>query len=151
LVGPKEDQKEGQAAVRGVRYHARERMNPGGNSVWQFEEIEAIMLPTQMILVRIVLAKVLNTDKLAQLLRQIPIRQGEEGWNCVSWVEEALLHVENSKGIVGTSVVDWKIVRDTAMSYCQRKRDEHRFDGSVEFRRDRVPTFDLTQKKETIE
>jgi hypothetical protein len=66
-------------------------------------------------------------------------------------VEEALLHVENSKGIVGTSVVDWKIVRDTAMSYSQRKRDEHRFDGSVEFRRDRVPTFDLTQKKETIE
>jgi hypothetical protein len=42
------------------------------------------MMPTQMILVRALIAKVEHSERLAQLVRQIPIRQGQEGWNCVS-------------------------------------------------------------------
>lgn len=39
---------------------------------------------------RIMLAKIEQADRLRQVLRQIPIRQGEEGWNCVLWVKDAL-------------------------------------------------------------
>jgi hypothetical protein len=50
-------------------------MGPGGISEWAFEERTASMMPTQMILVRVLVAKVENSEKLAQLLRQVPIRQ----------------------------------------------------------------------------
>jgi hypothetical protein len=134
---------------KGTRYHARERMTPEG-SQWVFEELSASMMTTKMILVRIMIAKIEDMDRLAQLLRQIPIRQGEPGWNCVLWVKEALSELEKSKKIIGTSVIEWKAVRDAAMAYCQQKRDQHRFDGRGDFDTSRVSTFDLIQKKETI-
>lgn len=144
LVGPKNDRDD----VQGVRYHAREQMSQGG-STWIFEEKKVRMMPIEMILVRIVLAKIENRVNLAQVLRQVPVRQREEGWNCVSWVKEALLRVEQSTGVIGTSVVDWKAVRDADMSFCQQKRDQHRFDGTGDFDNNRVPTFDLIKGKET--
>jgi hypothetical protein len=134
---------------KGTRYHARERMTPEG-SQWVFEELSASMMTTKMILVRIMIAKIEDMDRLAQLLRQIPIRQGEPGWNCVLWVKEALSELEKSRKIIGTSVIEWKAVRDAAMAYCQQKRDQHRFDGRGDFDTSRVSTFDLIQKKETI-
>lgn len=107
-------------------------MTPQG-SQWVFEELSATMMTTKMILVRILIAKVEDTDKLAQLLRQIPIREGEEGWNCVLWVKEALSELEKSNKIIGTSMLEWQAVRDAAMEYCQRKKDQQRFDGKGEF------------------
>lgn len=104
---------------------------------------------TQMILVRIMIAKIERTDRLAEVLRQIPIRQGQEGWNCVSWVREALAALEASKNVLGTSAIGWEAVRDAAMSYCQQKKEQHRFDGKGNFDTSQIPTFDLLQQKET--
>jgi hypothetical protein len=36
------------------------------------------------------------------------------------------------------------------MSYCQEKKDEHRFDGKGSFDTTRVATFDLIRGQETI-
>jgi hypothetical protein len=83
-------------------------------------------------------------------LQQIPVRGGQSGWNCVSWVQEALSEIGRSKKVVGTSVVGWKAVRDAAMEYVQQKKEQHRFDGEGNFESSHVPTFDLIQKKETI-
>ena len=108
------------------------------------------MMPVDMILVRIMLAMVENTNKLAQLLRQVPIGQREEGgWNCVAWVKEALLRIERSEGVSGTSVLGWEAVREAALSYCRRKRDERRFDGTRKYDPTQVPTFDMVLMKET--
>ena len=68
----------------------------------------------------------------------------------MGWLKEALSLVEESRGIVGTSVLEWEAVRDAALTYCQRKRDEHRFDGKGSFDTQRVPTYDLIEKKEII-
>jgi hypothetical protein len=108
------------------------------------------MMPTQMILVRVMVAKVEHAERLAQLLRQVPIRQGQEGWNCVSWVKEALSDLQKSKKILGTSVMEWQAIRDAAMQFCQLKKDTHRFDGKGNFDTSQVATSDLIQKKETI-
>lgn len=145
-MGPKSDKEDDE----GVRYHARERVRPEGGSEWLFEELTISMMPTQMILVRLVLAKINHADRLRQLLRQIPIRQGEEGWNCVLWVKEALFNLDKSKDIVGTRVLGWDTVRGAALSYCQQKKNQHRFDVGGNFDTSRVATFDLIQGKETI-
>lgn len=118
-MGPKKESKDRQQ-VEGVKFHAREAAKLDGVGFeFVFEERPVSMMPADMILVRLVLAKVESMDRLTQLLRQIPIRQGEEeGWNCRFWVKEALLCIEQSKGVIGTSVLDWQAVRDAALTYC---------------------------------
>lgn len=145
-MGPKDDIKH----ERGTRYHAKEVLKPDAGFEWAFEEKPTSMMPTQRILVRLVIAKIEDTDGLAKLLRQIPIRPEQEGWNCVLWVKDALTYLERSKSILGRSVIEWETVRRAAMSYCQQKIDQHRFDGKGKFDISRVPTFDLIQQKETI-
>lgn len=51
---------------------------------------------------------------------------------------------------LGTSVVEWEKVRSEAMDYCQRKKDQHRFDGQGNFDTRKVPTYDLIEQKEII-
>lgn len=150
LVGPKKESKDLQLE-EGTKFHAKEFPISSGNGFeFAYEERPVSMMPIDMVLVRIMLAKVESTNKLAQLLRQVPIGQREQGgWNCVAWVREALLRVERSEGVVGTSVLGWEAVREAALSYCRLKRDQHRFDGSGEYDATQVPTFDMIQMKET--
>ncbi len=68
-------------------------------------------------------------------------------WNCVVWVRQALLALQNDGKAVGTSVLDWHTVRDAAMKYCQEKIDAHRFDGKVKFDMTRPATYDFLKKK----
>ncbi|KKK25449.1 hypothetical protein AOCH_006510 [Aspergillus ochraceoroseus] len=78
----------------GVRYHAKERPKLGGGSEGHFEERDCPLAPTNMLLVRIVVGKVADGSRLVEILRSTPIRQGQPGWNCVSWVKEALESLE---------------------------------------------------------
>lgn len=134
----------------GVRYHAKERPELGGGSKWSFEERECPVVPTSMLLVRIMVGKVADGNRLVRILRNTPIRQGQAGWNCVSWVNEALERLKFDPKALGTSVVEWEKVRSGAMEYCQRKKDQHRFDGQGNFDMRKIPTYDLMERKEII-
>ena len=48
------------------------------------------------------------------------------------------------------SVLERESVRDEAMKYCQREKDQHRFDGQGSYGSRKVPTYDLIEGKETI-
>lgn len=134
----------------GKRYHAKERLTQGGGSEWYFDECKCRLVQTSMLLVRIMIAKVKDNDQLTSILRSTPIRQGESGWNCISWVKEALEKLEADKQALGTSVTEWASVRDGAMSYCQTKKDQHRFDGQGDFDMGKAPTYNLMEGVETI-
>lgn len=151
LVGRAENENKDSQLEEGTKFHAKEfPKSPGPGFEFRFEERHVSLLPVDMILVRIMLAKVEDTDKLAQLLRQVPIGQHEEGgWNCVAWVKEALLRIERSEGVVGTSVLGWYAVREAALSYCRQKRDQRRFDGTGKYDPTQVPTFDMILTRET--
>ncbi|KAG2415380.1 hypothetical protein HFD88_006571 [Aspergillus terreus] len=146
IVGPKTETD----GSTGVRYHAKEWPRPEGGSTWLFEERSSRLLPSSMILVRIMVGKVIDRNRLVESLRIRPIRQGEPGWNCVSWVKEALEALETDKNALGSSVLEWDKIRNTAMEYCQRKKGQHRFDGQGQFDKDKVPTYDLMERKEII-
>ena len=103
-----------------------------------------------MLLVRIMIAKVENKDQLRSILNSTPVRQGEQGWNCVPRIKEAPEKLEADGKTLGTRVTEWGRVRDGAMTYCQRKKDEHRFDGKGDFDMSKVPTYDLIEQKEVI-
>lgn len=66
------------------------------------------------------------------------------------WVKEVLEGLEADGKAMGTSVLEWERVRDEAMKYCQRKKDQHRFDGQGSYDSSKAPTYDLIEGKETI-
>jgi hypothetical protein len=75
MVGPKNEPEDGV----GTLYHAKE-----GGMGWQFEERETSLEPTQMQLVRVMIAKVENKSRFEQIVQNTPIRAGTAGWNCVN-------------------------------------------------------------------
>lgn len=133
-----------------MRFHAKNTISEEGVSVWEFQERESSLTATSMILVRVMIAKVKNRDRLISILRNVPIRPDVPGWNCVEWLKEALELLENDGKALGTRVTEWRTVRNAAMDYCQRKKDEHRFDGEAQFDMTIVPTYDLLERGETM-
>ena len=119
---------------------------------WIYEARTCNVFMTTMLLVRIMVGKVERKDRLEEIMRSVPIVQGDPEWNCVLWVKEALARLKVDGKAMGTSQIDWQRVRDAAMEYVQRKRDEHRFESSSAgtFDMRKPPTFDLVEGKEVI-
>ncbi|PYH80094.1 hypothetical protein BO82DRAFT_366312 [Aspergillus uvarum CBS 121591] len=132
-IGPKHST----AQSLGVRYHAKERLTVEGKSEFIFEESE---VSPQMVLVCVAVAKILNKDRTVNILRDTAIGQDSPGWNCVSWVQEALHALNVDSRALGARIPDWERVRDAVMVYCQRKKDQHRFNGKGNFDKSVVPT-----------
>jgi hypothetical protein len=140
------------ASKRSIRYHARERINPDRKrSEWIFEESENVLDSSNMMLMRILVGKVVDGHRVVEILRSTPIRQGKPGWHCVDWVQEALQRLRADETALGrSSLVEWVVVRDEAIRYCQRKKEEHRLDGKGGFDMRVIPTYDLIRGKEVV-
>ncbi|KAL8923767.1 MAG: hypothetical protein Q9208_004415 [Pyrenodesmia sp. 3 TL-2023] len=142
LVGPKSDEE----AARGTRYHAKNPLD----GKWTYEERDIFTARSIMLLVRIVVGKVTSNDRLQAALRSVPIVQGDESWNCVAWVRQALEAVKADGKAVGTSQLEWETVRRAALDYVQGKKDAHRFDGLGDFDMSKTATYDLLEGKEIV-
>ncbi|KAI1418843.1 hypothetical protein F5Y12DRAFT_401581 [Xylaria sp. FL1777] len=160
IVGPK-NEKEAAAEEaaggppRGTRSHAREEVTVSGvppvvHTVWTYEEKAITLYPTSMLLVRVLIAKVLDKNRVHTILRRIPIRSDTVGWNCVGWVQEAVEALIRDGKALGTSAKSWPAVRDIAMEYISRKKAAHRFDGQGTYDLTRTAAWDLLEAKETI-
>ena len=108
------------------------------------------MTATNMILVRVLIGKILDPNGLATKLRSVKVENDDPTWNCVHWVKNALDDIASAKDLMGTSKLDWKVVKDAAMAYCQRKTEQGRFNGSANFDSSKVPTFDLLEGRESV-
>jgi len=122
-------------------------------NIWKYEDREMSLQPTSAILVRIMIGKVADRTRLREAFARTPIRAGYAGyesWNCVSWIQEALLWAAHDGKALGSCHTDWKYVRDTAMWYVAKKAAEHRFDGQGQFDSGKVPTWDAIEGKELV-
>jgi hypothetical protein len=144
-IGPKAEVEGSQ----GKLYPAKETLTATGY-VWGMEERGTTMLATNMQLVRVLIGKVEDRSRLETIFRKVPIRKDQPGWNCVGWIKEALEDLGANGKALGASVTDWQQVRNMAMQYIERKKREHRFDGTANFDMRRPATFDMLENKETI-
>lgn len=103
-----------------------------------------------MLLVRIVVGKIKNMNRLRSILDNTPVRTELKVWNCVEWVREALLAAIRDGQALGTCASDWKSVRDTAMGFVERKKASHQFDGSQSYDPTKATTWDMLAKVELI-
>jgi hypothetical protein len=104
-------------------------MGPHKKSEWYFEKKDIGLLPTSMLLVRVMIGKVERMDRFYEVIGTVSINLGENGWNCVSWVKEAVERLNYNDHTLGSNVTVWEKVRDGAMWYVQKKKAGHRFKG----------------------
>jgi hypothetical protein len=158
LVGPKHED----SNSKGKRFHVKETMTTVDGrtqSRWVFEEREIGMNPTAMILVRVVVGKVSNAERVAAVLREVPVRDNQSGWNCVWWLREALEMLRaDGKALSGgraspLPAASWEEAGEAALGFVRRKEREHRFDGKAApgwFDMSRVATYDLLRREEVV-
>ncbi|KAK7535627.1 hypothetical protein IWX49DRAFT_608604 [Phyllosticta citricarpa] len=108
------------------KYHWALLVGPKAESRTSEEERSTTILATNALLVRIMIGKVEKKNRLVELIRGTSIRPSQNG------------------------VLDWKQVRDGALLYCERKKNQHRFDGKGEFDVEKAATYDLIEQRETI-
>lgn len=143
IIGPKDENDKS----RGFRLHVK---NAPFSSSWTFEELQSSMEATSQLLVRIVVGKIVNQEKVFTILRNVPVVQNDPAWNCVTWVKEALAALQKDAHAIGTSRLDWSTVRNEAISYCGNKIKNHRFDGKGNYDINKPATYDLLEGKETM-
>lgn len=102
------------------------------------------MTVTNMLLIRITIAKILDMDRTLDILRHIPLRPEIYGWDCRSWVQEAIETLDSDGDALGIRVMDWDKVSQKAVSYCDEKKAANRFCGEDNLYSKYPPTFDFT-------
>lgn len=142
VVGPKSETPNS----RGARYHAKNP--PGATQNWVYERRETSMMPTNMLLLRMVVAKVTDWARLEQVLAAVALVQNDSSWNCRLWVRDALAALEADGHSLGTKRVGWDDVEQQLRQYAQNKIAQHRFDGQADWDMSKVPTYDLLEGKE---
>lgn len=108
--------------------------------------------PTGGLLIRVIVGKIKDHDRLQSIFDHIPLRNLEDPtWNCVGWVKEALQTATSDSRAVGTCVKDWNLIRETAMRYIARKEAIGRFSLPEVYNPEKAPTWDMLQNIEVAE
>lgn len=117
---------------------------------WEYEEIllQNVQITTSL-LVRVMIGKVEDLERLVAIFRIVPVIQNNPDWRCRTWCANALAAVAADGKAVGTSVLDWEHVEEAARWYAGQKTAEGRFSDSSLSLKPR-PTWDLLQNKELI-
>jgi hypothetical protein len=135
---------------RGMRYYAKQVLTVGNQLQWIFEERDIPLAPTQMLLVRIIVAKITDREQLLRAIRGTQLVHNDKSWTCKSWVRDTVARVQANGKAVGTSQLDWDTIRTTAENYCREKEKKGRFNGKSGFDISRAPRYDLMARQEVI-
>ncbi|OAA63145.1 hypothetical protein ISF_05021 [Cordyceps fumosorosea ARSEF 2679] len=130
-----------------MRYHAKQH-----HMVWRYDEVDIATAATNMILIRVLAAKVQDNDRLQAIMRSVPVRPDVPGWTCRSRVTEAYAKLKADGKALGPCP-DWETLSETALWYVSKKAEEHRFDGKAEpgkYSDWEVATWSIGEGRETI-
>ncbi|KAM0433314.1 hypothetical protein ACHAPT_004190 [Fusarium lateritium] len=141
ITGPEVENKES----RGHRHHVKLAYGQVGNPptegmYWKYDKTNITMMPTSMILVRVLVGKIKSLSRLDAIIEKTSIRPKQASWNCVIWVKEALQAATQDGEALEGAGTDWATARDIAMRYAGEKIEAGRFTNFFDFVK--VPTWD---------
>ena len=140
IIGPKEENEKSQ----GTQLHVQDHMQTGGTSQWSFEERDITITATNMLLIHVTIAKILDLDWTLNIIHAVPPRPESDGWTCWSWVREAMASLDVDGEAFGMQVMDWNTVSKKAVLYCEEKTAADRFHSEGSSNTKYPPTWDLT-------
>lgn len=129
-----------------MRYHVKNR--PVEGCVYEEASLTDVR-NTNSLLARILIAKVVDEERLIKIFRSIPIVQDDPNWRCRTWVTHALKVIAEDGKAVGTSQLDWEKIEATARDYVGQKTTSGRYQ-KVEDLMGPKPTYDILQGQETV-
>lgn len=142
---------------KGTKYHAKNPLPSiaGDQLRWVFETKQVPLEPFEMLMARVSIARIKDVKRLDAILRAVPVVLDSDSWNCVYWVQDALIQLEScstERVLKPGALLAWDEVREVALQYVQSKTDEHRYDGKLEEYRtmQKVPEYDAPGKKELV-
>lgn len=126
-----------------MRYHVKNPLFRG----WVYEEVECNARTTPNLLVRILIAKVTDPERLARICQSVPISKSNP--SCRTWVRDVLEVIKRDGNAVGTAILDWTGIEHVAKQYALEKTESGRF-ADVALAEKPKPTFDLIHNREII-
>lgn len=80
-----------------------------------------------MIVLRVAVAKAVDTAALQRILRKVPFVQNDRSWNCLSWVREPFLRlVADDCGKGNVQARHWRQIEEKTREYAKKMRDQRR-------------------------
>ncbi|CRK20822.1 hypothetical protein BN1708_012953 [Verticillium longisporum] len=142
LIGPKAERGD---SVPGVRYHVKN--SPRG---WKYEHMPITNVrSTNSLLVRILIAKIEDEQRLVDIFKKLPVVQGDPNWRCRTWVASALAEIAKDGMCVGTAELDWKKIEAAARQYVAKKTASGRYGRDADMTKPK-PTWDMIENKEIV-
>jgi hypothetical protein len=139
-------------AIRTMKYHCKNIITVTEGTVsipWVYEAVAIDPDSDPRIVVRVLLGDVSRIDLVDSLLEAVPVGEGsKEDFNCVSWVKDALLRLDQSGVISRGDISDWDSVERTGLDYVNEKKQQGRFESGWKGDTSRVATFDRTLGQE---
>lgn len=105
------------------------------------------MKNTLNLLARVLIAKVEDEKRLFQVLRNVPIIQGDDNWRCRHWVIDAIAALDADGKAVGTSILEWQTIQSAGEEFVRKKLAAGRYEENLSGPR---PLFDLLNGKEVV-
>jgi hypothetical protein len=97
--------------VPGTRYHVKNHPISG----WVYEEVPLTNVrSTVNLLVRVLIAKIKDEDRLVEILRGTPVMQDDPDWRCRTWLADALQRIQQDGKAMGTAKLDWARIETVA-------------------------------------
>ena len=103
--------------TKATRFHIRDYYSGPDQTHWIYEEIPVNAAGTPKLLAQIPIGDIRDMETLIELVRNLPIVQQVEGWNCVAWIESALKALEEDGEAVSATSDDlsWLRLRNVAL------------------------------------
>ena len=138
-------------STRGVRYHVKNTIQLSGSGrPWVFEQKQLSAFTTQLLLARVLIAKVQNSAAVLRTVQTVPLVQNDRNWTCRIWVREALAQL-NRDGVLGRSkVTNWQAIENKCKQFVASKKAAGRWRDRGKWKDDETPTWDMLQGRETV-
>ena len=99
---------------RALRFHARDYFTDSDQTHWIYEEIHVSARGTPKLLSQTYIGYISDNERLFGILREAPIMQ-EKGWNCESWIDEAMAMVWEDGVLEAGRLKDLKSLKRDAL------------------------------------
>ncbi|CAI4216102.1 unnamed protein product [Parascedosporium putredinis] len=114
-------------------------------ATWEYEKLSVTGSSSATPYVRVLVGKVKKSQaQFEASVEKAEIVQDNPEWTDRSWVKAALAQLAKD-GVLG-DVRDWAKIEKESLAFAEKKKSEGRLDAW----NGKAPTYDLTQKRETV-
>jgi hypothetical protein len=110
---------------KATRFHARDFFSSPDETHWLYEEIHVDARGTPKLLTKTLIGDINDWDGFFEILRDVPLDQEMIGWNCLTWIRDALRALGQDAAVVSgrSGVGSWSRLRRVALAAADAEKE----------------------------